>query len=110
LYGVDTGASRLEKILIGAGPAMPMFSYVGGPNRFAFTGKVVRIEADGFGIVKFDQPIGPTSNDYGIVTSSSTSTSPLAALGPGVQVEGTAEADERNVASIKTFQITSRSD
>jgi hypothetical protein len=79
------------------------------PRTIRFTGKVVRFEADGFGIIAFDHPIGPSSNALGIVTSSTTSISPLAALRPGVEVEGTAEADERNVASIKTFQIVSGS-
>jgi hypothetical protein len=89
---------------------MPLLTYVTGPGPgVSFTGKVVRIEMDGFAIIKFDRPIGPSSNIHGIVTSSTTSYSPFTALRPGTLVEGTAEADERDVASIKTFQIASRS-
>jgi hypothetical protein len=76
---------------------------------YEFTGKIVRFEADGFGIIQFDHEIGPSANALGIVTSSTTSISPLTALHPGVQVKGEASADERNVASVKTFQIVSPS-
>jgi hypothetical protein len=76
------------------------------PRTIPFTGKVVRFEADGFGIIEFDRPIGPSSNSFGVVTTSTTfSVSPLTALRPGLEVKGMAEADERNVASIKTFEI-----
>jgi hypothetical protein len=37
-----------------------------------FTGLVVRIEADGFGIVRFDNPIGPSANQVGLLSSSTT--------------------------------------
>jgi hypothetical protein len=70
-----------------------------------FTGKLVRIEADGFGIIEFDAPIGPSSNTMGIVTSSTTTISPITSLVPGARVLGVAEADERNLASIKTFEL-----
>ena len=43
------------------------------PTRFvtegpplSFTGSVVRIEADGFGIIKFDGAIGPSANTFGV--------------------------------------------
>jgi hypothetical protein len=77
--------------------------------RFSFTGRVVRIEADGFGIIKFDTAIGPSANSFGVVTSSTTAISPFTSLHPGVRVEGTAIADERDVASIKEFRIVSSS-
>ena len=93
---------------------MPPSTFVtNDPATIWFTGEIVRIEADGFGIVKFDHPIGPSANALGIVTSSTTSISPFTDLRPGARVEGTAEgtagADERNVAFIKTFQLVSRS-
>jgi hypothetical protein len=88
---------------------MPVSTFVTDDPVVPFTGKVVRIEADGFGIIQFDAPIGPSANAFGIVTSSTTTISPLASLRPGVRVEGTAAADERDAASIKTFQIVSPS-
>jgi hypothetical protein len=77
------------------------------PDTYHFTGKVVRIEADGFAIIKFENPIGPSSNNFGVVTSSTTSVSPLTSVHAGVKVIGRAEADQRDVASIKEFQIVS---
>jgi len=89
---------------------MPILTYTSNnPPTFRFTGRVIRIEADGFGIIQFDRPIGPSGNTMGIVTSSSTSISPLTSLRADDKIEGTAEADERDVASIKTFEIVSRS-
>jgi hypothetical protein len=75
---------------------------------YQFTGKIVRFEADGFGIIEFDNPIGTSSNTIGIVTSSTTAISPLTSLRPGARVEGMADADERTAASIKTFQLVPR--
>jgi hypothetical protein len=77
------------------------------PDTYDFTGKIVRIEADGFAIIKFENPIGPSSNNFGVVTSSTTSVSPLTSVHAGVTVVGKAEADQRDVASIKEFQIVS---
>jgi hypothetical protein len=79
------------------------------PPAIKFTGRVIRFEPDGFGIVMFDYPIGPSSNTLGIVTSSTTAISPLSDIRPGVNVEGTASADEHNVASIKEFRVVSSS-
>jgi hypothetical protein len=72
-------------------------------NELKFEGTVLRIEPDGFGIVKFDKPIGPSSNTFGIFSSSSSSTLPFSALKPGVHVAGTAEADEHEAAAIRTI-------
>jgi hypothetical protein len=74
-----------------------------------FTGKIVRFEADGFGIIEFDHPIGPSSSSVGIVTNSTTSISPVTSLHVGDRVWGTAVADEKNFASIKVFELFSRS-
>jgi hypothetical protein len=35
-------------------------------DQLRFAGTVVRVEADGFGIIKFDQPIGRSGNTIGI--------------------------------------------
>jgi hypothetical protein len=74
-----------------------------------FTGKIVRFEADGFGIIQFDYPIGPSSSSVGIVTNSTTSISPVTSLHVGDRVWGTAVADEKNFASIQVFELFPRS-
>jgi hypothetical protein len=71
-----------------------------------FQGTVLRIEADGFGIIKFDHPIGPSGNTFGVVSSSTSSSQPLSDLRPGVHVVGTAEPDKRDAAAIRTLEIT----
>jgi hypothetical protein len=81
----------------------------------AFSGTVLRFERDGFGIIQFDQPIGPSSNSYGIISNSTGTTvvypdpSTHYTLKPGTRVTGTAEADERDVAAVKTVTIKSAS-
>jgi hypothetical protein len=70
-----------------------------------FEGTVLRIEADGFGIIQFDRAIGPSGNTFGIFSSSSSSTLPFSALRPGVHVAGTAEADEHEAAAIRTITL-----
>jgi hypothetical protein len=73
-----------------------------------FTGTVLRIERDGFAIIRFDQPIGPSANNLGLI-SSSTGTTVMGGfffhLKPGVHVKGTAEPVPNDVASIKTIAI-----
>jgi hypothetical protein len=69
-----------------------------------FQGTVLRIEADGFGIIKFDHPIGPSGNTFGVVSSSTSSSQPLRDLRPGVHVVGTAEPDKRDAAAIRTLE------
>ena len=70
-----------------------------------FAGIVVRIEADGFGIIKFDSPIGPSANTFGVFSNSTSSVLPFRDLLPGVHVVGTAEADERDLAAVKTVRV-----
>jgi hypothetical protein len=74
-----------------------------------FTGTILRIEADGFGLVKFDEPIGPHANGVGLISAS---TQPLSfansstfefRLKAGMRVRGFAEPDDRDVASIKSL-------
>jgi hypothetical protein len=78
-----------------------------------FTGFIARLEPDGFGIIQFDHPIGPHSNNYGLI-SSSTGTTVLTGAGyrgleAGMRVKGTAEPDEHDVAAIKTVSIVTSS-
>lgn len=71
-------------------------------NSWKFTGKIIRFEADGFGIVQFDFPISPSSPTVlGILTSSSTSIPEPTKLHIGDRVAGIAEVDENDFASIK---------
>ena len=74
-------------------------------DKLQFAGTVVRIEADGFGIIKFDSPIGPSANTFGVFSNSTSSVLPFRDLRPGVHVVGTAEADERDLAAVKTVQV-----
>jgi hypothetical protein len=74
--------------------------------RVKFSGEVVRIERDGFTVIHFDQPIGPSGNIYGLISSSTGTTSvPYSAITPGVKVTGIAEPSERDLASIKTITV-----
>lgn len=68
-----------------------------------FAGKVVRIEADGFGIVEFDGKVG--ANTHGIFSTTISSTLPLPRLKPGVHVSGTVEVDNRDLAAVKTLSV-----
>ncbi len=47
-----------------------------------FTGTIVRIERDGFGIVQFNKPIGAQANAYGVFSTTLGSTVPY---GPGLK-------------------------
>lgn len=76
-------------------------------EKLPFVGTVVRTEPDGFAIVRFDRPVGPSANTFGLI---STSTGTLASvpffdLKPGAHVSGTAEAGEANLATIKTVRV-----
>ena len=75
-----------------------------------FTGTVLRIEPNGFGIVQFDEPIGPSANSYGVFSTTLGSTAPYKELKPGVHVTGQAkpELDERKLATVETLRITLR--
>jgi hypothetical protein len=75
-------------------------------DQFKFAGTVVRVEADGFGIIKFDRPSGPSGNTLGIFSSSTSSSLPFSTLRPGVHVAGTAEPDKRDAAAIRTLTVT----
>jgi hypothetical protein len=71
-----------------------------------FSGTVVRVERDGFGVVRFDQPIGARANTHGIFsTTISSSALPYRDLKPGVHVTGIAEATERDIAAVKVLRV-----
>jgi hypothetical protein len=75
-------------------------------DKIAFAGTVVRTEADGFAIIEFDIPVGPSANNFGLISSSTgTATVPFFDLKPGVHVSGTAEAGESDLAAIKTVRV-----
>jgi hypothetical protein len=78
-------------------------------EQIPFTGKVVRTEPGGFGIVEFDNPVGPAANNYGVVSASSGTTATggvtFTQLREGVRVYGTVEADNRKVAVVKIISI-----
>ena len=79
------------------------------PRGFTFTGKVVRTEPGGFGIVEFDKPVGPTGNTFGVVSISSgaaTTGFNITELKTGARVSGTAEADDREIAAVTTISIS----
>lgn len=69
-----------------------------------FAGKVVRVEANGFGIVEFDKSI--RANTHGVFsTTLSEPTTPIADLAEGMHVSGVAEFDEKDLAAIRRLQI-----
>jgi len=72
-----------------------------------FTGTVLRIEPNGFGIVRFDVPIGPSANTHGVFAVTLGSTAPYNQLKPGLQVVGEAkpELDTRKLATVETVRI-----
>jgi hypothetical protein len=78
-------------------------------EKIAFYGEVVRTERDGFTVIHFDSPIGPSANNYGLISSSTgTAAVPFTELVPGTKVKGTAESSDRDLASIKTITVVKR--
>ncbi len=68
-----------------------------------FSGTVVRVEPDGFGIVEFDNAIG--ANTHGVFSTAISTTLPFPAMKPGVHVSGTAEVSNRDLAAVKTIKL-----
>lgn len=69
-------------------------------DRRHFEGEVVRVEASGFGVVRFDNALG--ANTHGIFsTDLSEFQLPVEVIRPGLHVEGMAEVDDRDLAAIK---------
>lgn len=75
-------------------------------DKFDFAGTIVRVEGDGFGIVRFDTP--QTSSTHGYFSESTiVSSLPLDHLRPGTHVSGTAETGNADVAQVKTIKVAS---
>jgi len=68
-----------------------------------FSGTVVRIEPDGFGIVEFDEKVG--ANTHGVFSTIISSTLPFRDMKPGAHVSGLAEVSDRDLAAVKTIEI-----
>jgi hypothetical protein len=91
-----------------AGLAAPVESdYMLTMERVNFTGIVERFEPDGFGVIKFDAPVGPRANTFGVISSSGTLVSTsidgiYRELKSGMRVEGTADVDDKELAAVQT--------
>ncbi len=68
-----------------------------------FSGTVVRVEPDGFGIVEFDNMVG--ANTHGVFSTIISSTLPSRGMKPGVHVSGLAEVSDRDLAAVKTIEL-----
>lgn len=75
-------------------------------DKLQFEGRVVRVEADGFGVVEFDKQIG--ANTHGVFsTDLSTFKLPIGKIRQGMHVAGLAEVDEREIAAIRIISVGS---
>jgi hypothetical protein len=73
-------------------------------QKVRFEGIVVRVEPDGFGVVKFDDAIG--ANTHGIFSpSTSDADLPFRSLKPGMHVTGTAEIGSEDLAAVRSVRI-----
>jgi hypothetical protein len=77
-----------------------------------FTGTVVRFEPDGFGVIAFDEPLGPRANTFGIISSFGTLVSTSVGgifreLKSGMRVSGTASVDDKDIAAVRTVVLWS---
>lgn len=77
-----------------------------------FTGIVMRFEPNGFGVIKFDAPVGPRANTFGVISSSGTLVSTsidgiYRELKSGMRVRGTANADDKELAAVQTVVLVS---
>ena len=77
-----------------------------------FTGIVVRFEPNGFGVIKFDAPVGPRANTFGVISSSGTTVlsssidGKYRELKSGMRVKGIADADDKELAAVQTLILT----
>jgi hypothetical protein len=79
-------------------------------EKVSYTGIVMRLEPDGFGIIKFDAPLGPSENAFGVISSSGTLVSTSVdgkyrELKSGMRVEGTANVDDKELAAVQTVVL-----
>ncbi len=72
-------------------------------SKRVFKGTVVRVEPDGFGVVEFVNPLG--SNNFGVFSSSTSSTLPYYEIKVGAKVAGTAEETTKDIAKVKTLKV-----
>jgi hypothetical protein len=69
-----------------------------------FSGTVLRVEPDGFGIVKFTTPVG--ANTHGVFSTAVSSTlPPLSLLKPHVKVVGTAITSSSDFATVTSLNV-----
>jgi hypothetical protein len=73
------------------------------PDQIPFSGTVVRIEPDGFGIVEFDHRVG--ANTHGVFSTTIGSTVPFRQVKPGMHVSGFAEGSDKDLAAVKTLRV-----
>jgi hypothetical protein len=72
--------------------------------RQKFEGEVVRVEPNGFGVVRFDHALG--ANTHGIFsTDLSQFGFAVEQIRTGMHVEGMAEVDEKDLAAIKVLTV-----
>jgi hypothetical protein len=74
-----------------------------GQEQKRFSGTVVRIEPDGFGIVEFDHQVG--ANTHGVFSTTIGSTMPFRQVKPGMHVSGLAEVSDKDLAAVKTLEL-----
>jgi hypothetical protein len=68
-----------------------------------FSGTIVRIEPDGFGIVEFDQRLG--ANTHGVFSTTIGSSVPFRQVKPGMHVSGLAEVSDNDLAAVKMLEV-----
>ncbi|HSY55850.1 MAG TPA: hypothetical protein VK834_05350 [Bradyrhizobium sp.] len=68
-----------------------------------FSGTIVRIEPDGFGIVEFDQRLG--ANTHGVFSTTIGSSVPFRQVKLGMHVSGLAEVSDRDLAAVKMLEL-----
>jgi hypothetical protein len=72
-----------------------------------FTGTIVRVEPDGFGVVEFNEPIGLQANTHGVFSLTLGSTVPYGPnLKPGAAVSGIAQVDQHDLAAVMNLEVT----
>jgi hypothetical protein len=68
-----------------------------------FSGTIVRIEPDGFGIVEFDQRLG--ANTHGVFSTTIGSSVPFRQVKQGMHVSGFAEVSDKDLAAVTMLEL-----
>lgn len=78
-----------------------------GSAKLEFEGEIVRIEPDGFGVVRFDKAIGPKANTHGVFSPSQEGADiPYERIKPGMHVSGQVVVqDDRELGSIQKIEV-----